>query len=562
MAAVKKKLTTLTLKRSPASSTPVAARKPVAIASIATPAANVKGKTTGKVAASGKPKKKAAEPEEDNSWRSREMSVDGFWHATCAAVRKQTGNVDIITSGESEARVIGLPWPSLSLEYLFGNNVLPLGRAGQIVGLPGSCKTLFLWFMQALHLEYGGVTTNFANEGKDSPDLRNSVFNHRKSWLNRSMIHPTYALEDWMEGFIHWLKVVYKQCDPSGKIPSFQTKAKGKGRSKSEDDEDDLLALIEADDGPDTPEMKKARKKSPGYGWSLPIGFSVDSLMSTPAREQGADVMQSGAPKRSFPIGANLLSIYCKLLPRLIDNKPITFWGTNHLKPTTDSNGIPSNNIPGGQAFKFMESFRLIMRRVALIDRGNRGGSMIELKCDKNSLGQTGTKINATVMWERVKWADGQYRQYTFWDWHTATTDMLLARSATLVSLANNISDIVDIRPVANKRAWSKKLGISQASPASYHEIGRLIDTNPTMRFELAPLLGISIRSVFEAGMEFRSAVEQGRKGDYTLAANSKIANPDLEDLQALANSLSVRASRARPTDDVQLIEDGVNGHA
>jgi len=557
MAAVKKKLNTAAFKRPVSAVQPVAARKPavVALPKATKPAAVVAAKTKAKTR-----KRSAAAEEDDKSWRSREMPVEAFWHASCAAVTKKTGNVDIITSGESEARIIGIPFPSLSLAYLFGNTVLPLGRSGQIVGLPGSCKTLFLWFLQAMHLEYGGVTTNFANEGKDSPDLRNSIFNHRKSWMNRSVIHPTFALEDWMEGLIHWIKIVYQQCDPTGRIPTFQRKAKGKGKggSKSEEDEDTMLDLIEADDIPNSAEAKRARKQSPGYGWKIPIGFSVDSLMSTPPREQGDKILLTGSPERSFPIGANLLSAYCKLLPRLIDNKPITFWGTNHLKPTTDSAGRPSNNIPGGQAFKFMETFRLIMRRISLIDRTNRGGALIELKCDKNSLGQTGAKLQATVMWEWVKWNDGKYRQYTFWDWHSATTDMLLARSKLTVSMANQIYDIVDINASPKtRRAWSKTLGIPKSSPVTYHEIGRLIDNSPEIRFELSPLLNISTRGVFAPGVAFRDAVEQGRKGDFSVMTSSKILSPDLEDLQTLASTLASRSQR-RPhdDDDVELVED------
>lgn len=48
--------------------------------------------------------------------------------------------------------IIGIPLNAVSLRYLFGNDVFPVGRMTELVGVSESCKTAFLFELYRWHI--------------------------------------------------------------------------------------------------------------------------------------------------------------------------------------------------------------------------------------------------------------------------------------------------------------------------------------------------------------------------------------------------------------------------
>src|SRR5690349_9951518 len=85
------------------------------------------------------------------------------------------GQPSVMVASHGHDLIIGLPLPSIALEWVLANSVIPLSQMIQIVGLPGSCKSalvyeIFRWFNL-----YGGISILVENETKFSLDLLNSI---------------------------------------------------------------------------------------------------------------------------------------------------------------------------------------------------------------------------------------------------------------------------------------------------------------------------------------------------------------------------------------------------
>lgn len=506
------------------------------------PAATPKARTAASPPKKKKKKRAVGEPQLD--WRGQEHALESYLGGIIQHMVKVTGNTEITSSDQTDALVHGIPFPSLAQCIIYRNNVQVLGRCQQIAGLPGSAKTLLLYDMMKHVMDYRGFATKLANEGKDAPDLRHSVYGHRATYRKRTIVHPTRSLEDWMEGLTFMISKLYRDFDPKGRLPTLARKAKGKG-GKVDEEEDLLDGIMPVNEGP--LEDKAVRKKNPGYGWTIPWIFGIDSLMATASRSQALKITTTGAAERGFAIDANLLSTYCKTLPLWLGNNPILVVGTNHMKPSQDAQGKPTVNIPGGWAFKFMETFRIQMSKVSSINvkESNYGGIKVKMQMTKNSLGETGNALYVQVIWRRIEQEDGRFRQYTEWDWHTATTEALLNTDKLSAAERRRIHEVVDLKQVGTKKLIaSKALGSSSAHPLTFHEAGALIDANQEMREALYPIFGVTERRLFEPGVEYYEQVTAERLAAFERARKKGRKMNDLADLYYRVDSKLERKAR------------------
>ena len=113
------------------------------------------------------------------------------------AARSRFNSASVFASSEDMSKVVvGIPLPSLSLEYLTGNDVFPLSSLIQIAGKWGSCKStlayeIFRWFY-----EFGGRSVLLDTESKYSPELCHNVM--RSGDDDSAMIYNRCeSLEDW-----------------------------------------------------------------------------------------------------------------------------------------------------------------------------------------------------------------------------------------------------------------------------------------------------------------------------------------------------------------------------
>ena len=102
------------------------------------------------------------------------------------------------SSEDFSSVVVGIPLPSLSLEYLTGNTVWPLSSVAQIAGRWGTCKSSFAYDIFRWFYEYGGRSICLDTESKFNPELCRSIMrsgdDSRAFHYNRCK-----SVEDWQD---------------------------------------------------------------------------------------------------------------------------------------------------------------------------------------------------------------------------------------------------------------------------------------------------------------------------------------------------------------------------
>jgi hypothetical protein len=389
-----------------------------------------------------------------------DMAQDAAWTAQRAVQQKDNDRKDVHTCGEARKLVVGIPLPSLALMFLFQSSVLPLGRLYQIIGEEGSSKSSFLAEMMRWVLIHNGYAMVFETEGKDIAELREALWEHNDLWLNtRSLIEPCDSLEAWMGSLGKEIDEVTKYNEGYNGVA--------------------------------------------GVGWKSPYIFGVDAFTSAAADETIAGIAKKGAPGRSHPIEANLIAQYGRTWPDKLRRTSIIVAGTNHLKPKMDEYGNELPHSPGGKSLKFMESCEIRMRRMNKYKEASKSGVWLWIETIKSSIGERLKSIRVAMVWDwRYDEASADFRQHTYFDWHTATLDMLLQFEADKDSKKTweAINDIVDIKAASQGRYWSERLGISRDKPVRRHEFGKLLDYDREVCRELFPILGITRRPVFRPG--------------------------------------------------------------
>jgi RecA/RadA recombinase len=383
---------------------------------------------------------------------------------------------------------------------LFQSTVFPLSRIMQITGEEGSCKLSFQFEMMRWHHVYGGGSVFIENENKDSPEMRYSILQWNEQWLRRHELIQTYALEEWMDALTTFTTVARAQQDHA--------------------------------DGP---------------GHTIPIMFSVDSIMATAPQEQIDKIEKEGHASRNFALAANLIASYMRTMPQRIKSYPFTICGTNHLKPSTDFMGRPTSTVPGGKSVKFMETYEIEMHRAPSgdIDKLDYGGIRVRFVGRKNSLGPSRKQIVAELLWWYEEMADGMVRQRTAWDWDTATVDLLLSFETAKgkKTLFNHLRDICRIVPKSKRerKASCPTLGIDE--PVEYRQIGAALERRPDLLSQIYGVLGIQQRRAFQPGLDYRDLLQQEAEAGEEASASlyehpEDLPSPDADTLDPTGAAL------------------------
>lgn len=402
----------------------------------------------------------------------------------------------IYTATGAENRMIGIPLPALSLCYTFQATVLPLSRVVQVVGAPGSCKSALLSEFMRWVLSMPGAAFYFENENKeDACVLRNSILEHREEWKSVLGIIQTHSMDEWMK--------------------EMQANA---------------AFTIAQHEGP----------KAIMPGWVYPYFFGLDSLMSTPTLETLEKQRKEGVG-RGYAIEANYLARFGRALPEIMGGRPFLFVATNHYKPSKDPvTGIVVRNIPGGEAFKFMESAELELSRVKDIQKADVQGVLIKIKAFKNCFGESRRSIQVPFVWRHEMLEDYTTRQWTMWDWYSATINLFETLRIKKKGLWNKLNEVVDFR-VERGKVWSKALGIDKVDAVSTFEAGWALEQREDLLDQLYGLLHIFRGRFFRSGMDYQAMLAEkvaapGRPSErhYTKPiAADELTGGDEEELEA-----------------------------
>lgn len=449
-----------------------------------------------------------------NLWDTdRENQLDDMFSVMRTKAADKLGRNDISIGTEAEALIVGLPLPALCLRYLYQSTVLPLSRIHHLTGEEGSCKSSYMYEMMRWHMVYGGGVAFMENENKDSPTLRHSILQWNERWIRRIEKIPTRSLEEWQSALTHFLTIAKEQQDADG-----------------------------------------------GPGRTVPIMFALDSLMSTGPEEEIKKILETGHASRNFALAALLISQYMKTMPNQIRDYPFSVVSTNHLKPSTDFQGRPTANIPGGKSVKFMETYEIEMKKAPSpdIDLVDYGGLRVKFTSRKNSLGPSRKQIIAELLWwNDVDPTDGMMKQQTAWDWDSASISLIMSfkKAKGKMKIYNNIKDIVHIVVTNEGKRMAKCAQLNITEPVHFREIGAALERRPELLSQIYPQLGIATYGTFEPGTDYREIQDRevvaGEIATATLYDNiDNLPTPDIADLDT-TNSPSL------PTEDDEV---GANG--
>ncbi len=352
--------------------------------------------------------------------------------------------------------IIGIPLNAVSLRYLFGNDVFPVGRMTELVGVSESCKTAFLFELYRWHIYntsdhypfdpsemHGGYIHNLI-EQRDSPDLRDSILQ-----LGGNDPYPvvkSHTVEDWQISCSNWIKRAEEKFEP-GAIP-------------------------------------------------YPIAMGVDSITAVTTRDEQDKTWAEGCANPGFSQIAKSINMWAKVFFNKMEPWPVSFIAVNHLKENRAPNGAVTRNVPGGSALKFASTFMLRFQKRQDIDLLNLKGRIIEIFTEKNSL-SPGCHESLLV---RMTWTtDDEGKQHTIWDWHDSSIELLTSFDATR---KKRIMDIVAIENVDKTRrtADCNQLGLKKAS---WSEIGLAISRDSEIMDRLDKFFNVRKRRKFEMGTSY-----------------------------------------------------------
>ena len=402
---------------------------------------------------------------EEDRLRKLQAKTSALLSEMVDEAQRQYNDPSICVADDAVHLTVVLPMPSLSLEYLLGNNGLPLGMMIQLVGLPGSCKSGFVCEVGRWFMDLGGIVHLHEHESKYSARWINSII----GWEKRPfMIMPAKSVNEWQQ-----------------RVTA-------------------TVARVKA--------AMKGTAAVPGPGVVFPYLSAVDSILGKPLESTQESIAAEGASGRRFATEAASIKDYMSFLPNQLVEWPFTFIMVNHLKLAKEEGQQQlTRKKQGGSSKEFLETVELQMNKKKDIATVDYEGAELEIQIFKNSMGRGGKRrIPVDVHW----WDDEEDGlQRTKFLWNSSTIKFLLAPPD---HLKTKLKKALDLTKVANAmKVTSKRLGINE--PMDYEEAGAILHADAAVMADLRRVLGIAVNKVYQAGVDYRLqrnlvAAEVGQK--------------------------------------------------
>lgn len=387
-------------------------------------------------------------------------------------------------AAEVDNRLVGIPLGALSLRVLFQSTGIPVGRILHLFGPSGSGKSSLAMELARMFSSYPSVTNPLSgghyvvNEMRAQKVLHDSIYENNPKLLETIWVPLTRSMEEWQDLF-------------TGHVNDLNNRF-GLG------------------------------------GVPFPGIFVVDSVLGTASQAVIDDILNVGHASLNFSREANLLNIYTKAFPTLIDQLPVLLVLTNHQKKAMSK---PGSNVvewktPGGDSIKFYSTYEIEMRKVSSYRKLDAYGERFRLRTLKNSLGTSRYTMEVDMEWwfdvvtpdgerlplPKVKLVDGELpegfeaQQTTVFDWHAASIGLLLkcdyAGESGADTLKKRAAAIVDLEVEGSTgRVTSKKLGVKRVLP---FDAGLALEANEPVRKALDLLFHIHEVPPFQIGVPYR----------------------------------------------------------
>jgi RecA/RadA recombinase len=427
-----------------------------------------------------KKKSKAAIRRELHAPGQLAHTTSGYLAEVLEDIRAETGDLTVCTMKDAGRLIVGMPWPSLSLEYLTYNTVCPFEKFVQIYGPPGLGKS--------------GLTFEFMRMA------------NRLGGIGNYLEHETKFNGDWAASTIGWDKAQClgaTQCDSPEAWQAM------------------LMLCIQKIQNIMEPKTKERIGSGRVWPW---VGI-VDSLMAKLTKENQDKIATDGFAGRGFPVEALSITRYLQGMAHRLRGWPFLVITVNHEKLKKDDQGKPNNTRAGGKHIDFQGSFQFALRQAGKVDYSDYKGNRLSVKVDKNSYGPGDRKIIVECIWfdelldlQTMRAAteeseEVEMRQITRWDWHGATTRLILDHPDA--TLGTEMRKLTGLRKKSQKFAWSTLLGVPKTQPCGYHKLGARLMANREMVEELRDMLQIRRRKVFVPGVEYTKQILSAKQLAY-----------------------------------------------
>ena len=388
-----------------------------------------------------------------------------------SAAAAETGHPGMFVASETQTLGVGLPMPSIALEWFFGQNALPLSQLIQLTGRKSVGKTPLVYEMIKWFRECGGGGVYIRNEPKFAWDFAQSIIGH-EAGENPFVLYKSRSVQDWQKATTFFTKEFKKNMDGTA--------------------------------------------EDPGPGRVVPCVIGLDSLVGSEVEEYAEKLDKEGTLTRLHPAQAlsirHWLTTYAN---QQLDDWPILFVATNHLK-TAIGEDMASDRTPGGDTMGFLEATEISLRTWrSSISSADFEGMGILLSSEKNqNAGTRRRQIATRLLWwhEDVPGTEDQNgradrRQRTIWDWNWSTVAFLgqaeVARKnprvkAQLKKIGFEVkvkSPKADVGCMANCEA----VGMKKGEWLPFSDVGRMIQADENLMDDLRDALDIT-RRPFLAG--------------------------------------------------------------
>ena len=394
-----------------------------------------------------------------------------FMEAMTAEARKTTP-ANYFIGSESRELMIGIPTPSLPMEYLIGLDAFPLGLMYQLVAETGVGKSAMVAEMARWFMLFGGGFWLVETETKFNPDWYASIMGEKM--FSMTQLLRSGSLEEWQRNLTEAIKITKRTAD------------------------------------------------SEGFGRRIPFLFGVDSVSGKASETEqekilgkiGKDGLRGkgvGNAARGFATEALVNTKFIKAIPQEFDGWPFSLVTVNQLKQGVDERGLPIRNIAGGKQFGFQESLEIQLSKAKgpkhKIVSSKFVGYEVNIETFKNSYSEGVKKIATRLLWrhnnaEEVIDGDMEMapaRQHTIWDWNWSLVwllDYILNQGGhsyfkpRLESLGIHVN--CPVRSDVENKAWSKTLGMKGSDAVSWSRLGGMLHSNPEIVAKIRKALCIA----------------------------------------------------------------------
>jgi RecA/RadA recombinase len=357
--------------------------------------------------------------------------------------------------------MIGIKCPTFALEWLTGNNAIPLETVIQLYGPRGIGKSGLAFELMRLFRKDRGIGHYFEHESKFNAVWAKSIIGVFDECM---AVIPCYSINEW---------------------------------------EQELQLAVR-----DVKAMMTGNSKELGYGRTFPWLGVVDSIMGKPFQETIDKVKEQGFAGRNHPIEAMSITTFVKAFAGELAEWPFMLVCVNHLKEKKSETGIPEKTRSGGQTIDFQGAYEFEVQRIGRIRQADIDGNKLMIKCMKNSFGIDDRRINVNVIWYDDEWEHPEtgnkiMHQRTIWDWHGATAILLCNDRAKGQSWTDARKACGGLTKVNEGKYYAPKLGIPRTQAIGPSKMGSKISKNPKILEQLRDIFSINRMKIFTPAVDY-----------------------------------------------------------